>query len=113
MAPRRTIGGAPPAEAVSVLSCIDIKYTAHLARAMKVLGYNYSYFDVTAAGASFPLYYPQLQQPQYASVMQSIANGVIANLTVSASLTPQKSSSSWITRTVLPSKPSRDALPVT
>ena len=73
-----------------MLSCIDIKYTAHLARAMKVLGYNYSYFDVTAAGASFPLYYPQLQQPQYASVMQSIANGVIANLTVSASLTPQK-----------------------
>lgn len=95
MAPRRAIGGAPPAEAVSVLSCIDSRYSAHLARAMKVLGYDCSYFDVTAAGASFPLHYPQLAQncgctAQHASAVQSIADGVVANLTMSASLTPQK-----------------------
>ena len=93
MAPRRrpacTIGGAPPTEAVSVLSCIDLKHTAHLARAIKALGYHYSYLDVTAAGASFPLYYPQLQREQScsclaqcAAVLQSIAGGVIANLIV-------------------------------
>lgn len=78
-----------------MLSCIDSRYSAHLARAMKVLGYTCSYFDVTAAGASFPLSYPQLVQncgctAQHASVVQSIAGGVVANLTVSASLTPQK-----------------------
>lgn len=78
-----------------MLSCIDSRCSAHLARAMKVLGYTCSYFDITAAGASFPLYYPQLVQncgctSQHASVVQSMANGVIANLTMSASLTPQK-----------------------
>ena len=83
-APRSAPEDAP---IVSVLACIDFRYSKYLTRVMKNLGHASSYFEIKAAGASFPFYYDYLETrdecqcvKQHEKTIGAIAAGALANL---------------------------------
>jgi carbonic anhydrase len=78
---------------VSVLACIDYRYTKFLDRVMRRLGHASNYFDVRCAGASFPLYFQDHQRrpecsclDEHAQTIDVLAKGAIANLRTAANL---------------------------
>ena len=98
----------PQGDVITVLSCIDFRFTTYLARSMEVLGHRYMYYDIATAGASFPLFYPQLATGNYLptppfgppcacmqaaptpAILDTLTQSILTNLSITKTLNPEQ-----------------------